>query len=223
MCNANVLNVIVDEISNRVNGNEMFTHYDITLAVRNQFSNDKIYHKDIKHDIQIECERFLGFGAYDRVLRDMGNGQKAFVYYPQGSDPSGYVPNHQPVSAASSSSSVTVVSPPQQQTQTSTQIMIKVATGRVPDARGSITVPSKLLEAAGFGVGDIVLISYTRTPVQEILVAKDVPNGYNRLTTYKVDKNNNVRITKYQLLAAGMGSGSYEFERNGNEIVVRPH
>jgi hypothetical protein len=107
MCDSSTQSVIDSIVDFKVQSGELFTAFDVSLEVQcnlkasGAFHSDNHRHRNIKNDVHKSIDRYLGNAQYERQLCDVGASTDAFVYYPQGCDPSSYVPltrNDAPVS-----------------------------------------------------------------------------------------------------------------------------
>lgn len=225
MCSPQAENFINDVVSEKTAAGELFTAYDVSKVVQSRLSNAGLSferHNDLKSTIHNAVAAYPG---YEKRLQNVGAATDAFVYFPFGSDPSGYVPQQRSVankvgsnvgnSTPNHASSVAVAD---------TDDGDGLDTGRSTDARGSLTVPAYLLKAAGFNSGEIAyVIPTTRNGVQSLVLSKRNQNG-SLSTTYTVNLHTNVRITESVLKEAGFAADQqFDFERDHEQIVVTVH
>ena len=111
------------------------------------------------------------------------------------------------------------------------QLNIPKAGGRKPDQRGTLTVPNRLLREVGMRPGSIVYVVLRKN--ETLALKKNKPHdridpndpGFYpcHKTTYTVDYAGNVRITKKILKLIGNDNSTYDFEKNGDEVIVKVH
>jgi hypothetical protein len=95
MCNPESRELIHEVVTQRVQGDEMFTAFEISLAVQESARERGLpveRHRDMRGTIHEEMTTLLSGGLYQRSLQNVGAPEPAYVYYPQGGDPTQYVP-----------------------------------------------------------------------------------------------------------------------------------
>jgi hypothetical protein len=242
MCDTATLSTIEEVVRSKVQNNELFTAFDVTLAVQTALKGNGTFdanvhrHRHLKEDVHNVVETYVSGGQYQRNLQSVGAPTPAFVYYPTGGDPSKYVPlarNDGPaVTPANdpytitvpktSASATAVASPATTYNPTANNVGDGLDNvGRSPDARGTLTVPSYLLRAAGFGFNDQ---AYVYADGNRLVVSKQQPPSPTTSTAYTVDHSCNVRITKAVLEYAGLSQvASFDFDGDTNGVYVREH
>jgi hypothetical protein len=219
MCHPATAALVKQVVTNRVDADEMFTAFDISLAVKEiakKTGQQAERHRDMKGAIHAEMQNYLASGVYRRELVNVGAPTKAFLYFPDGADPSDYVPvGHQ--KSVSTVQPAALPSPPPVATDDSDDD--DEGDGRRVDARGSLSVPSHLVLSRGLNSGDRIFVR----PDNGNLVVSQVDNG-NATTSYVVDKNHNIRITQSQLAGSGFTpQDTFDFSDNGDDIVISKH
>ena len=96
MCNVDqtTMTMIEETVDGFVGQGRMFTAYEVSLAVNERRKGQSlpwVRHSEMGGDVHAYMSTYLN-GTYQRVQMDVGAPQKAFVYYPQGADPTTYVP-----------------------------------------------------------------------------------------------------------------------------------
>lgn len=240
MCDLSTQSVIDSIVDSKVQGGELFTAFDVSLEVQRDlkasgsFHSDNHRHRNIKNDVHKSIDRYLNTAQYERQLRDVGASTDAFVYYPQGCDPSSYVPltrNDSPVSTPVVNSPY-VINIPASVPQTVVAPVVTSSNdggtddagdGRKPDARGTVCVPNYLLRNAGFSSGDTASVYSGKDDLGNdcLVISKQVPAGVNPLTSYTVDSYCNVRITNSVFVNTGNVSTSYDFDGNSTSVFVK--
>lgn len=238
MCSPSTRSVIDSIISSKVNSNELFTAFDISIQVQNYLKNQGSFdgsehrHQFLRNDVHQEISKHLASGAYDRQLRDVGAPTNAFVYFPVGADPSTYVPlkrKDAPVVSANPfviDTSAKVSTPVANLTVTPAPD-VDDGDGRKPDARGTVCVPNHLLRSAGFNPGDTAFVvaanqNWNGNPEKCLVLTKTLPIGATSLTKYTVDTNCNVRITQSVFVASGLIGSTYDFDGGSQAVFVKP-
>ena len=236
MCSPNVSLAIDDVINQKISSNLVFTAFDVSLEVqsllkaRGEFDATQHRHRHLKDDVHRAITSYLNSGFYDRVLQDVGAPAQAYVYFPQGVDPTTYVPQKRndtpvvsdPYSIPIPSSLVTPAAPvsavsstPVQSNGNSNDNDGDAADhGRQPDARGTLCISSVLLRAAGFQHNDTAYVykGNDANGSPRLVICKSTPAGLTPLTKYTVDYHGNVRITKAILDQAQLVGPSYDFD-----------
>jgi hypothetical protein len=236
MCDTATLNLIDDAVAQKTRDREMFTAFDISLAVQenlksqNQFDHNQHRHRHLKNDIHRSLNTAVASGAYSQSLQDVGAGTPAFVYYPAGGNPSSYVPLKR--TDAPKAALTANASGPHSINVPMTSVIAVAAlvndndgdgldVDRKPDARGTICVPSFLLRSVGFNPGDMAYAVAGKDSKGNYLIVG--PPNTDSVTTYTVDHSCNVRVTKSTLDYAGLNGQSYDFASDGDKVVVREH
>lgn len=228
MCDQTTQNVIAEVVEEFTDEDQLFTAFDVSkkaqqsLKDSGQFDFASHRHRAIKNDVHRQCEAVVSNGLYEKELTDVGAPTKAFLYYPEGADPSSYVaqtrndaaPTKQiPTSAGPTTQPATAVA------DTDDDGDERDTGGRSGDKRGTLCVPAHLLRAAGFAANDVAYVSLDQNT---IVLSKQVPAGKSELTHYTVDHNTNVRITKPTLERINADNG-YNFERANERVIVSAH
>jgi len=235
MCDSTTISLIDEVVSQKVSDGEMFTAYDVTLAVQELLKKSGLFdhtqhrHKYIKNDVHRSAETAVLSGQYSRNLQNVGAPTPANVYFPIGKDPSNYVPLTRTDAPQSQKQDSSVAGP---HTITIPALMAPEVdddgdgsfVDRKPDARGTICVPAFLLRAVGFKPQDVAYtLAGTDSTGAYLSVSNNKANGH--MVSYTVDHACNVRITKATLDYAGLNGKSYDFEADlANQcVVVREH
>jgi hypothetical protein len=239
MCNAATLDLIERVVDEKIQRDEMFTAFDVSLAVKDLARSEGVQeerHRHMKGAIHQEMDQYTATGHYQRTLQDVGAGTPAWLYFPATADPSQYVPQQRrdvPQQPATTPTTPTVAPSAQpvaagfaavDPTDTDDGDQVD-SVGRKPDARGTLTVPNALLRAAGFNHHDTAYVT-SRTDDQgrpQLVITKRATS--QPITTYTVDHAENVRVTKKALQDAGFGGTdiTYDFDGTNDEVVVSAH
>jgi len=243
MCSTAVSGLIFDIVTERVNGGEMFTAYDITLAVQDRLKKDNAFdptqhrHRHLRNDVHREISTYLTSNVYNRTLQDVGAPTPAFVYHPPGSDPSTYTPRLQHDTPQPATPSQVAYTPPTSPVasqfnslSTDDEGDAQDTTGRTPDARGTLTVPVPVLAAAGINPLETVYASPTQYNSKDAVALSKQPfvgatGPVDPATTYTVDSHGNVRITQHTLQKCNINGGgkTYDFRADGSVVYITLH
>ena len=154
MCNATSSDLISQVVQQRVNGDEMFTAFEISLAVQDlaKSSGKEVErHRHMKDEIHSQLQTYVDSGLYKKEMWDVGAPAKAFLYYPVTKDPSGYVPL-QRRGAQVKVASVSPIGLPAAVAGSDPAVAAAInddgLIDRRTDARGSLVVPASLLRVA---------------------------------------------------------------------------
>jgi hypothetical protein len=215
MCSPDTAVLIKQVVTQRVDNDELFTAFDISLAVKElakQAGQSPERHRDMKGAIHQEMSGYLATGVYRRELVDVGAPTKAFVYYPDGVDPNNYVP-------MTKTKTVSVKPPPALPAATADDEDEDEGDGRRVDARGSLSVPSHLVASLGLNTGERVFVLQDQRGLR---VSRT--DGAGSLASYVVDKNRNVRITRQHLAFCGFsGQDTFDFGDDNGDVLIRKH
>lgn len=233
MCDAATQTLIRQVVDEKVNANEMFTAFDVSLAVKPLCKKDGLEeprHRFIKNDIHQEVYQYVSMGIYQSQPWDVGAPEKAILYYPTGSDPNAYIPRPRNASQAIAATpamaftvAVNTLSAPAAIPKITSPAPTDASdVGRVPDARGTVCVPNFLLRTAGYKQGDTVyVLSEMVSGKSAVVLTKSPANG--SITTYTVDCNDNVRVTKATLAQAGIADRTYDFRSESDKVFILAH
>jgi hypothetical protein len=229
MCDTFTESVIETVVNEKVQNNEIFTAFDITILAQGQLKSDKKFdpsihrHRAMKNDIHRIINSVVS-GVYDRQLRDVGASSDAHVYYPYGSDPANYVAltvadlfkvKVDPVVASVLNDSFTPV-PATSDT--------KICNA---DARGTVCISKFLIENAGMKAGDVAVVYTGKDDLnRDALILVGRANAASvvadSLATYTVDYHGNIRVTVSVLSEAKMVAANYDCDGNSTKVFIRP-
>lgn len=201
-------------IKQKVAAGELFTAFDVSNAAKVMLRktgdfNPSVHRHSIMRDyVNLSLNDIIGdHTTYDymKTLCSVSATESAYVYHKQNDDPSSY-------------NSVGVVNPTPVVQQTVPVVAKPAVAGKMPDARGTICVPSSFLENAGFARFDNAYI-YKRN--NGLLVTKVQSASLSPDALYTVDSYLNVRITKYTLDKCGMNSSlGFVFANVADGVLV---
>ena len=234
MCEPATQNLIEEVVTEKVDADELFTAFDISLAVQDRAKATGVpteRHRHMKNSIHTELQQYLDTQVYSRSLQDVGAPTQAFVYYPTGSDPSAYVPRSRSDSSPQPSqrkqlgdtgsrptsvpSAAPAVSPAgvalaqhlgaSSSSDSDDDGDQRDTSGRSPDGRGTLAVPVNVLAAAGFKPYDVAYATAVDYQGKPaISLTKQAVPGKDNLTAYTVDSYGNVRVTDSILQKSGV-------------------
>lgn len=214
-------------ISQKVQAGELFTAFDISNAVKVMLRNLGTFngsihrHKVMRDDVNLALNYVMGdFNSFNyiRTLCDVSSTEKAFVYHPANVSASTYVgagiANPVPVSPSVNTNTINA------QATTTSVVNNSTSDVKMPDARGTLCVPSQLLKDAGFSTYGA---AYVYKQVDCLLISPNVlPAVSNYDAYYTVDHSGNVRITKYTLEKCGLiSTKGFVCELCSNGVVVK--
>lgn len=250
MCSPQHCDLIQEVADEFVNDDKAFTAFEVSLEVQKRADAQSLpreRHRNMRGEIHKTLQQFVDSGVYSQTLVDVGAPSRAFLYYPPSYDPTDYVPldrkdkpqaaTPQPAASGVASSPSTSSTPPRADYVSSGSGLSSAVsddddegdeqdtTGKMGDARGTVAVSAQVLRAAGFHKDDVAYACPNVRNGENVLVlAKQVPAGLSKQTSYTVDHGNNIRVTSYTLDKAGLdGSKGYDFERDGDQVIVKAH
>lgn len=243
MCSQITLTRIQEVLEEKIDNDEMFTAFDISLIVKDMAKTageTPERHRHMKNDVHKEMQNYLNSGIYTKSLWDVGAPSKAILYYPTGSNPAVYLPQRRtrvPQTPAPTTAAV-VSATPSVSASSSCPVGQLIAPAkkkpiaknkpnssqnRVADGRGTVTVPTVFVKAVGLQPKEKAYV-YKDTladgsPV--VTVSKQQISGKTLITSYTVDDSSNIRVTLHTLKAAGLSSTiAYDFEGDTNKIMI---
>ncbi len=209
----------------------MFTGYDVTIETRTR-ENMHLRHQDVRdgiHEIPALVDA-MDYGwdepsgqtrKWQKSQQNMPGGGWAFIYHPTNLDPKHYQPRQttpqktsptvgQVKGHAPSVPSLSIASDGATTDSGGEQDDGSFAT----DYRNRLMVPTKFLKEAGITSGDTVYIAPDATN-NMILIAKDqdaLQNDGLKVTTQKVERNGDLRLSSKTLKAADLQDSKFVIE-----------
>lgn len=235
----NVEPLFVKTINEFVEQGRAFTGYDLTLRTRER-EGIRIRHQDCRqgiHEMQTIID-LVEFDDWHKELHDLGNGQQALLYYPNGYDTSTYQPvttqAFQPsissvVSPSVSTASVSFGSPLGGDDDDDDYDDADDAGGEQSDGsfrtdyRGRLLVPTRFLKEAGVEAKDSVTVLMNSDHIVLAKTTSLVVSGTGTNTvagTQVVERNGDLRLSKKTLTAAGLVGNSHKIENKDGNVVV---
>ena len=210
------LNLIEDVVNEYTKDEKMFTAFDVTKEVRVR-TKDRVFHDEVKKEVH----KMFHNGAlpgYNRSLANLANANpQPWVYHPQSVDVSKY--NGSPVNDTS-----TVADPG---TTPISSISSFAGSGTNDnddkvyklDTTDRLCVPNKLVRQLSLKTGDTIYVYYANV---KLTLKKDGSDG-NFVTSYQVDKDDNVRITAGTLCKCGLAGTEFDITGDAKCITVEKH
>ena len=206
----------LQDTNNSLSSDAMFTALDVSREAQSMHLVHE-RHNNMKHVVH-EMYETGQMPDYQRTFMEVIPGQKAWVYYPQFADPNTYVSNFNkpaiPSTFVTSGTPVTITTGiPSVFAGTSSTA---VQTGHTTDSRGRLLVPVKLIEQ--IGIPRLEWVSATPEP-DRVVVTKYQPSLLSY--RYRVDKSGNIQISESCLQAASFKTSQYDFEVDGDKIIIK--
>jgi len=227
MCTAQTADLIADVVTAKVDNDEQFTAFDVSLDVKEQAKKEGVpveRHRQMKGTIHTEMDNYVANGLYEKTLVDVGAGSPAFLYHPTGSDPDDYTPRTRrdakpttkPTTPPANVLGLSIADDDDDDEDDGDTSNSK---NRKGDKRGTLGVPNVFVRNAGFQQGQRVYASSGNHNGKPALVL--CKNCSAPLTSYVVNDCDRVRVTAYILRKCQVFSKEgYEFTCKGDEVVV---
>ena len=223
------LSLLTDTIVQFLDEGRMFTAYDVTVETRTR-ENLRLRHSEVKNEIHqiqslMDAVEFGhdGNGAtikWNKTQTDVGNGNWAFVYHPSHVDPNNYR------SSASVSPAAASVAAPA--TQSSSPVISdaddsKDSGGKNDDGsyqtdyRNRLLVPTHFIRSIdGKPTNDIYLVC----GASSLEIFSQSPASATGVTTQKIERNGDIRISSSTLKSAGMTGSKFVIESLSDRIKI---
>lgn len=230
MCDTLTMNRIAEVVDEWILDEKMFTAYEVSREVQRRersVGRPITRHRDMRNDIHQELDKYIyPQGDYEKTLVQVTPSEKALLFHLPEDDPDAYqnsiidVKGSTPTTPQPSTTTTptTVAVAPTSKTNTSP------LKGNTVDARGSLTMPAKLLRRIGLRPGDTAEVNATMGGGKNSLVVRPQTGGpgYQKpVTSYTVNKSNNFRVTAKTLKKAQLNGPRYNvFVNPANEIVI---
>lgn len=211
---------------------EMFTGYDVTIETRNR-ERIELKHRDIRDGIhELEMLRdAVDYGhdmpsgqtaKWKKSQITMPNSQWAFVYHPDHLDPKNYTPRQ-------TGKPVHVVTP-----QLTGSLSIAATQdgpttdsgGELPDGnfatdcRNRLLIPTRFLREVGFNPGESLYV-FAEPSTHVIILGKEEElkdGGRTVITTQKVERNGDIRLSSTTLKAANLVGNVFRVETSEKDV-----
>jgi len=224
MCNDVLRDKIIAKVNALTAANVMFTAWDVTRLLRQDGEYVKHYEtKEVVEELFNDEDIRNASEEYFRtsICVDPNKGVYAYVYHRAVDDPYTYDPNGLTITPTAVVNQPTVTPSPVAPTpavSTLTPINVTPAGDGVlhTDTRGRLLIPKKIVNEAGFKVGDVV---YAYIGMGGDLCVSKYANPQDR--SYIVDKYDDLRI-KPSLLGMNETAFTATVFVAGNVIFVRP-
>lgn len=205
-------------LSDFVDDKKMFTAYDVTLSLRNQYLN--VFHADVKYFVE---NKFFDHAltGYIRSPHPSISGLPN-VYMPEGSNASDYVSPVSIYSGVYTPAGLTpaglgfILSAPSALVQ---PVVISSNAQLSTDSKNRVRVTKELLESIGVKPFECVKVSVQSTS-GTITISRDVSQMQSCKENLYVDGYPNLRIALTKRgIAAPKG---FQVTKNSNELVLKP-
>lgn len=243
---------IMDKMEATVKGfleqGRMFTGYDVTIETRTR-EKMMLRHQDVRgavHEMETLNDA-MDFGyqmlngtvvRWKKTQKDMPGSGWAFVYHPENVDPSGYQPRNQNSMSSQKPSGMPANVPVAVCPLPTTPSLTLVNDGATSDSGGAqddgtfatdyrerLMIPTRFMKEAGIKGGDQCFV-VADAMNSMVLICKDDPKvvGYN-ITTQKVEKDGELRLSSKTLKSAELVSSKFTIETtekdfSGNKAKV---
>jgi hypothetical protein len=211
MCDFATQQLVQQTVSDRVQKNEMFTAFDVTVAVRKQISA-RVYHNDVKKEVHKLYDSGVMGPDYTRSMAvNLNVNPQPFLYHPMSADPTEYGQQNPP------QVNTNVTSSDNNNDEEEDEDDLVEKTYKV-DARQTLCIPALFLRQVGFKDGDTAYISVDGMSNSLLITKKTTPN---LLSTYTVDYHGNVRITQFILQRGGIGGKKFNIDGDTNKVIIK--
>jgi len=220
MCSTDTANLIEDVVQQKVDNDEMFTAFDISLDVKEKAKAEGLpveRHRHMRRQIHNAVAPFVNNCLYESTTWNVGAATPAILYYPSGGDPNQYVPRSRNDKNLTPGKVVRDgLFDDNDADDADSGVDLK---GKVGDARGTLGVPNKYIRNAGFQHGQKIYVRSGNLNGEQALILST--DDTSALTSYTVDHNDNIRVTRHILNKGGIACGSgYKFDCWGNEVFI---
>jgi hypothetical protein len=187
MSNDPVSKIITATVDGFVKDGKMFTAFDVTTKIRSMGVYCK--HNAVKADIHSAMADVIDDGSegYEKTLADVDATNRAFVYHKSTDDPHTYY-------QSTDSSATTPATPVAPKTVVAPTPKLQ-GTPLNRDKRGRVCLPADMLRDIGATVGKKVEIAPQSGKISVSTYNHVNPLSSKNSHVYKVDRDNNVRIS----------------------------
>ena len=227
MCTTQTADLISEVVTKKVDNDEKFTAFDVSLDVKERAKKDGVpseRHRQMKRAIHSEMDSYISNGLYEKTLVDVGAGNPAFLYLPTGSDPDEYTPrtrqDAKPTTPTPTGDVLSFVDDDDDDDDDEDDGDDgNNSKARKGDKRGTLGVPNTFVRDAGFRQGQRVYAAAGTHGSKPALVLSK--SGSAPLTSYVVNDSDRVRVTEPVLRKCQVFSKrGYEFYCKGDQVVV---
>jgi len=222
MCSADTATLIAEVVDQKVDNDDMFTAFDVSLEVKALAKKEGLpveRHRHMRREIHNCMSRHVNGGTYESTTWDVGAPNPAILYFPTGGDPNEYKPQERDKKSQSNGHKPAqdgLFDASDDGDDGDSGVDLK---GRKPDARGTLAIPNSFIRDAGYKHGDRLYVATDDDNGEPVLVVSDDKAG--ALVSYVVDHGDNVRITDSVLTKGGIVcSSGYKFDRKDNKVLV---
>jgi hypothetical protein len=237
MCNADTATLIAEVVDEKIDNDELFTAFDVSLVVKKRAADKGFQverHRHMRREIHNCMSRHVNGGTYESTTWNVGAPSPAILYFPTGGDPNEYEPqkrdDQKSKKSKSNGQATQAYGPGAQQDglfdaddddDDDNGNGSGAVKGRKPDSRGTLAIPNSFIRGAGYHHGDRVYVASDNENGEQVLVVSDDKAG--ALVSYVVDHGDNVRITASILTKGGITcSSGYKFDlKDSNKVLVK--
>ena len=222
------LNLITDSVNELMNKGSgyMFTAFDVTKAVRKQ-TTDKVIHEEVKKEVHkmFNNGQMPGYARNLAALSLPNNVPQPWVYHPLNSDPTLYNgdPTYGVLAHAQIPTSPALPATPATPAIPATVVIDSITTAADGtyefDTTNRLCVPNSLVRQAGMKAGDDVTVLVDHN--NDLVLTQDQNLAGHLLTTYVVDKYDNIRVTMATLQKAGINGVAFDIQGDHEKITVK--
>ena len=219
--------------------NAMFTHYDVTVNVRNavggyvaHYGQDGV--QQFVADLWLNSDIVFGTD-YDRSLTNLPNGKQALVYHNVNDDICDYDPRMAAIASVATPDPVidpatdTIIDYNDNGDQGSAQVPFDSddIVYRNTDLRDRLGIPASMIRQLGVAPGEVVTVFPYNDGNTSMLVISPGDKAFvlDDAIVYTVARDGEIRISNTMICNIGIGHTSkfaIEYDTKTNEIVVSP-
>lgn len=212
------VDLITDVVNEFAKEDMMFTAHNVTTEVRKR-TQDRVFHDEVKREVH----KMFSSGelnGYNRSLANLfGANPQPWVYHPLNADVAlydGKPMTDQVTNAPSQTAQVAAPVQPVATISTTDDGVYEL------DSTNRLCVPNALVRGAGWKKGDEVLV-LSDPNTNEMLLTQNQTRAVSLypVTTYVVDRDDNIRITLSALQKAGLAGLEYDIQGDGDAVTVK--
>jgi len=207
--------VTVDAVKEVVDGltsqGELFSSYDVTLKLRNEKSMT-VYHSEVRKAVHTMFANLDMPVDYERDDFNLPSGKTTIVFHPRTKSTTDYDPTQFEGDAAD----------PFGQKPTQTQTAAPNRQKSQTDSRGRFCISNKLTRQAAVGMISGTNVWVNADPNNRQIIVSHAPKQIagSLMQSYKVDKDDNLRLSQKMLKKAGLLGKALTVKVDGSTIVV---
>ena len=214
--------VTVDAVKEVVDGltsqGELFSSYDVTRKLRDEKSLT-VYHSEVRKAVHAMFANLEMPVDYERDDFSLPSGHTTLVFHPRTKSTTDYDPTQFGGDVADPFRTTTPLTV-QTQTQPSTPQVTPVSSQT--DKRGRFCIPNKLTRKAAVGMIAGTNVWVNADPNSRQIIVSHAPKQItgSLMQSYKVDKDDNLRLSQKMLKKAGLSGKHLTVKVDGSTIVV---